>query len=637
MPWSDGLTGVYLTVAASTAWSLRVLAGPGTGKTYALMRRVGRLLEEGIPPQQILVVTFTRTAARDLIRQLAKLGVAGASLVRAGTLHALCLNMLYSTGALQTSGRVPRPLLKFEEQFLLGDLPFRAIRAKKKKLKAFQSAWATLQSHQPGWPRDPEDQVFHVQLLDWLGFHQAMLLGELVPETLKYLQGARGLRSRWSWTHCLVDEYQDLNKAEQVLVDTLAEGSTITVVGDPDQSIYGQLKYAHPEGIIGFESSHPGTETYFMEECRRCPRRIVDLASHLISRNPRLLACSLYARASNAPGQVYTVRWDRPEDEAAGLGKFIKWYLHTRGLSPGQVLVLCPRRQIGYAIRDELQALNVPVHSYFHEEALETDQAKERFAVLSLTANIEDRVALRCWLGLGNNRVTPAGYRRLREHCQSSGDTPFDAIRRMANGNLALPYLAQLPARAQQLLAELAGLGWLDGKNLVDAWIPEGEEVTAELRRLALNVVGDGNPTAEQLLGDLRDIIVRPEPRPEEDDSVAVMSLHKSKGLTASLVVMAGCVDGLIPTIDRSLTLSEQDEALQEQRRLFYVALTRSTDCVVISYPVFFARDVAHHLRVEFRPRGPHAETRRSPFIDDMGSDRPKTLEGEDWLSSLGI
>jgi superfamily I DNA/RNA helicase len=472
--------------------------------------------------------------------------------------------------------------------------------------------------------------------LDWLRFHQAMLIGEVVPETLRYLQAGRGLGSRWRWRHCLVDEYQDLNKAEQVLVDTLAEGATITVIGDPNQSIYRQLKHAHPEGILEFETNHPGTETHFLTECRRCPRRIVDLANNLISRNPRLVTSSLCAHPGVAAGRVHVVEWDRPEDEATGLARFIKWYLCTHGVGPGDVLVLCPRRQIGYAVRDELKALDVPVHSYFHEEALESEQAKERFAALSLAANIEDRVALRSWLGLGNEAVTPAGYRRLRDHCESCGEIPLQAIRRMASGNLTLRYLQQMPQRAQEVLEELAWLGSLDGKDLVDAWVAEGEEETAELRRLSLNVVGGGNPTAEQLLGELREVIIRPEPRPEQDDSVAIMSLHKSKGLTANLVVVAGCVDGLIPTIDRRLTISEQDSALEEQRRLFYVAFTRSTDWVVMSYPLYFPRAVAHRIGVQFRPRGALAETARSPFIGDLGPGCPQILRGQDWLSSLG-
>jgi len=637
MVWSDGLTGTHLQIAASTVSSLRVLAGPGTGKTYDLMRRVARFLEERNLPSQILVVTFTRTAARDLIRQLANLGVPGGSLVRAGTLHALCLSVLHSAGALQATGRVPRPLLKFEEEFLLADLPFRGIRAKRTKVRALGSAWATLQSQQPGWPVDPEDRAFHMASLDWLRFHQAMLMGEVVPETLRYLQGGTGVQSRWRWRHCLVDEYQDLNKAEQVLVDTLAEGATITVIGDPNQSIYGQLKDAHPEGILEFETSHPGTETHFLTECRRCPRRIVDLANNLISRNPRLVTSSLCACPGVAAGRVHVVEWDRPEEEATGLARFIKWYLETQGVSPGQVLALSPRRQIGYALRDELQALGVAAHSYFHEEALESDEAKERFSALSLAANTQERVALRCWLGLGCRAVSPAAYRRLREHCESSGDTCLHAVRRMASGSLTLPYLAQVPQRAQELLAELARLGSLDGKNLVDAWVPDGQDDTAELRRLSLKVVGDGNPTAEQLLGELREVIIRPEPRSEQDASVAIMSLHKSKGLTANLVVVAGCVDGLIPTIDRRLTISEQDGALEEQRRLFYVALTRSTDCVVMSYPLFFPRAVAHHIGVQFTPRGPLAQTARSPFIRDLGPGCPQILRGEDWLSSLGV
>src|SRR5437588_6568537 len=105
MNWNDDLTGSALNIARAEQSPLRVVAGPGTGKTFALMRRVARLLEEGAQPSRILAVTFTRTAANDLVEKLAALGVPGADLVAAKTLHSLSFGLLSRSAVFQALGR----------------------------------------------------------------------------------------------------------------------------------------------------------------------------------------------------------------------------------------------------------------------------------------------------------------------------------------------------------------------------------------------------------------------------------------------------------------------------------------------------------------------------------------------------
>src|SRR4051812_12428042 len=105
MPWSDGLSGPALEIARTTSSPLRVMAGPGTGKSYAMKRRLVRLLEEGVDPQRILVTTFTRTAAADLVRDVKQLGVTGCDAIRAGTLHSFCHGLLAKRHVLEITRR----------------------------------------------------------------------------------------------------------------------------------------------------------------------------------------------------------------------------------------------------------------------------------------------------------------------------------------------------------------------------------------------------------------------------------------------------------------------------------------------------------------------------------------------------
>lgn len=191
MPWNDGLAGAALNIAQIDTKILRVMAGPGTGKTFAMKRRVMRLLEQGANAEHILAVTFTRTAAANLIKELKDLGVPGCENIEARTLHSFCFSLLARRDVFEYLNRTSRPLvtfsdkgiLKFEAAPMLHDLissdgSFGTRRACSKRIRAFEAAWARLQSDKSGWPHNGLDRRFHQALLDWLRFHEAMLIGD---------------------------------------------------------------------------------------------------------------------------------------------------------------------------------------------------------------------------------------------------------------------------------------------------------------------------------------------------------------------------------------------------------------------------------------------------------------------------
>jgi DNA helicase-2/ATP-dependent DNA helicase PcrA len=639
--WDDGLVGPARRIAELNHTPMRVLAGPGTGKTFALMRRVARLLQDGATPNRMLVCTFTRTAARDLEGELARLGVEGVDEVRAGTLHAFCFGLLGRDEVLQATGRVPRPLLRFEERFLLEDLNgdgFGGIRDRDRRLQAFNAAWARLQSDTPGWPQDPVDRAFHQELVGWLRFHQAMLIGELVPEALRYLRENPASPHRGVFEHVLVDEYQDLNRAEQVLLDLLAEAGHLIVIGDEDQSIYS-FKFAHPEGIATFDRSHPGTHDERLDECRRCPRLVVELANTLIGNNPGRAPRVLTPCPGNPDGEVLVLQWRSIEDEAQGVAEIIQRRIQDGDVEPGRVLVLAPRRQLGYAVRDALNALGVYAHSFFHEEALEgkpkqldESGAQQAFTLLTLLANPDDRVALRCWCGFGSTSLRSGAWARLRQHCETSGDSPRAALERLASGDLTIPHTGPLVERFEELQRRLGELAPLRGQALVDALFPAGETWSDPVRSLSARMEGDDfNPP--DLREHLRISITQPE-LPTDVDYVRVMSLHKSKGLTADLVAVVGCIDGLIPTLTGD-TPAEQAASLEEQRRLFYVAITRTRRILILSSVTQLQRNLAYRMGAQVRGRSPaNAATIASRFLDELGPSRPAAILGNTILEA---
>ena len=649
MTWDEGLEGGAREIAGSDARLLRVEAGPGTGKTFALRRRVVRLLEEGADPRRLLAVTFTRNAARNLVEEIRGLGVEGADDIWAGTLHAFCFSVLSRHDVLPILGRVPRPLicfgkagvLQYEAAPLLQDLDQKEVfgdkRARTRTIRAFEAAWARLQSETPGWPTDPHDRQFHDALLAWLRFHEAILIGELVPETLRFLRANPVAPEHIAFDHVMVDEYQDLNRAEQALLDLLAAQSSLVVVGDEDQSIY-RFRFAHPDGIRDFPAGHPGTVDKPLNECRRCCSEIVDLADSLILRNhPGEEKGRLIPHETAGHGEAHIVQWRDMDEEAAGIGNYVLHLRDARGIPPGEILVLSPRRLMGYRLRDAFVTLGIPTHSFYHEEALDDESAQRAFGYLTLLARPDDRAALRYLLGWGSPSWLENQYRRLRQHCETSGEAPWQALERLLTGDLAIRGMRQLKDAFGAVKAELDRLHELTTiQEIIDRLFPL-EDAWSELLRTSAMDMNFEEATIGSLHARLRESVTEPEV-PQDSDMVRIMSLHKSKGLTSSAVIVAGCVEGLIPTIPGDLSAEEKDAYEREQRRLFYVAMTRGRRILVFSSVQRVPLEMAHRVGVSFTQHtAGDAFTISSRFLSELGPATPVAKAGHTWLAELGI
>jgi DNA helicase-2/ATP-dependent DNA helicase PcrA len=631
MQWNKDIEGSALDVARHPGDPIRVLAGPGTGKSFALKRRVTRLLEEGTAPEEILAITFTRMAAKDLTADLISLGVAGCEEVRAGTLHGLCFSMLNREHVLQLTGRYPRTMLKHEIKYLVRDLSrdvFGTILQRETRLRLFEAAWARLQHEMPGWPPTQLDQQFQDATLSWLKFHRAMLVGEMITETLKYLRDNPMAPERSAFHHILVDEYQDLNKAEQALIDLLADNATLTVIGDDDQSIYG-FKYANPEGIIDFPTSHAGTHPLTLLECRRCPVSVVRVANMLISHNTVRVYKVLIECPQNGNGEIHILQWRTLAEEADGIARIIAARIHAEIVKPEEVIVLVPRRLIGYPIRDALATNGLSVQLGFEDETLDPIAAQERYSLLNLLANPNDRVALRVLMGYGSQDGRAESWNRLRAHCEATSEPLWQSLEELAGGELKLPHMGSIVNRFRVLQSEYAELCGVTLDHFIDLWIPLLLPGVVDLRSLALEVI-PSVADINELYREIKTRISQPE-IPDSTGKVRVMSLHKSKGLTAKMVVVAGCVEGLIPSGIRDDD-PEQLRKLEEFRRLFYVAITRTKNTLILSGAVRFARTDALQMGAEFTGRSSTVRTIASRFINELGASAPRSINGQDFI-----
>ena len=641
LSWNSGLTGPHLSIAAYPGTPLRVMAGPGTGKTFALMRRIARLLQNGVPPQTILAVTFTRTAASDLLEQLNALGSAGADNVRSSTLHSISFSILGKNSVFQATNRVARPLLQFETNCLISDLAVShgGRKAATKLLSAFETAWATLQHHQPGWPKQANQQDFHRDLLSWLTEHQAMLIGELVPLALDFIRRNPASPDASAFDHVLVDEYQDLNRADQELIESLARNGTLTIIGDEDQSIYTFLRHARPEGIVDFHKSHANTHDEALSECKRCPRRIIEMANSLILHNHPNVPSTITPSPQNGVGNAYIVQHNTLRDEASSIAEFVEHYLSRNPqVKRGEILILATRRLIGNWIRDELIKLGHPSQSFFTEDCLAKRPAQEGLCILRLGVHPNDPVALRAWLGIDTNSLRSKTYLRLlaaaRKSNMSVRKMLYDAAARSGS---PIPNPGGLMKRFVELDTRLQSIKGLSGIALVDELWPAGDPDCVDIRGFAIALLAK-SPTNSELLNDLIEVITQPELPGANDDIIRVMSLQKSKGLTAKCVVIAGCMEGALPVTNSNYTPAELRLSFEEQRRLFYVALTRTTETLVISSAATGPfKDV---VNMGLSPKGfvrGMSNIHASQFLSELGSSAPSVESGLAWRQGLGF
>lgn len=640
MAWSDGLTGQPREIAASSARRLRVRAGPGTGKTYALMRRIARLLEEGVSPRRILVCTFTRVAAEDLKKALSELDASRVDLVQATTIHSFCFRMLLRKHVLAATGRTARPLLDYETRFLLEDLGsrFGKLNARRKLLQAYEAAWARCQDELPGFPDESRDRAFHAALRYWLRFHKAMLLGELVPEALRYLENNPLAAERRSFDHVVVDEYQDLNVAEQVVIDILAREGNLSIVGDENQSIYS-FKHAHPSGLRDFDRRHEETVDRSLRICRRCPSRVLSMANSLIRKNQVQSEQELRPYSDARVGRVRIVQWPTIKDEATGLAKVIRRSILNGEVNAGNVLVLAPSRVFANPIRDALQCVGVPAESLFREKELDgsrgergNPRAEEALTLLQLTVDPEDRVALRCWCGLATRTSfgsTP--WSKVRGHCEDQGRPLVDVLEDVREERLKWRGSWRVRDRLRKLEQKLGALKGLEGSGLVDAVLPNGDQDLAALRSTAQEILQE---TEEPL--DPADLVKRARQRvgqpelPTEVEYVRMMSLHKSKGLTVGMVVVAGLVEGVLPRINLEDDGKTRRESLEEQRRLLYVAITRTTNVLILSSVVRLRGEDAYKLGIPGIGRGRVRSVQASRLVAELGPETPPAISGEE-------
>lgn len=636
----------------------RSLAGPGTGKTFSLIRRIAYLMEiGGVAPEKILVLTFTRAAAGDFRKELRNLEIFGAANIDSRTLHSYCLRILLRRDVIDSINRYARPMLKHEKKIMLNDInvgeSLGTLKERNKLLIDYESAWAKLQFMEPGFTQDPINIEFMNRIQDWMKFHESMTLGEIVPFTVNFLRNNPEFNDFGGYSHILVDEYQDLNKAEQVIIDRIANNSKLIIVGDENQSIYG-FKNARPDGIRLFKDTHSGCVDINFQECRRCPQKVVHIADDLIKNDPSHELNEetiLVPYPDNADGEVVLVQWKSLDEEITGISEIIKHILknNSESLVNEDILVLSPRRKIARRINQKLLDLNIESQlvSNNYELIFENDLAKDIFAFISYLANMEDYVSLRYLLHKGSNWYH-ATYMKIFNYAKNNRESVHDVLNRIVSGEKIIPRITPNSPIIQRYV-EITQLrekfeefdSIIEFKNQIDDLIGgEAENIRQRISSIGNEFEYDAtNPTPlviqlSKLIKNNISNIVYAEEEEIEGGKVRVITCFSAKGLKGKVVIIGSCVDGLLPSLG-------EDDDLDEQRRLFYVAITRCEftkkgfeGLLIISSFTNISNGEKKNLKIEVDYPG----VQFSRFLEEIApSNLPRVVSGTQLLLNLSI
>src|SRR4051812_14770588 len=617
LPAPDTLDPEQRRAVLCTDGPLLVIAGAGSGKTRVMTERTAHLIESGVAhPSQILSITFTNKAAGEMRERLARrVGADLAAAVTLGTFHALCARILRTHPG--DSGRSARYSIYDEgdQKRVLDRYLTRADKARIDRdqvLAAISRAKSHLVARERFAAATPDelgglvlhDDARQVVAAVWtqveaeLERSDALDFDDLIAFTVALL-GRRadvlaGYRRRWRYLQ--VDEHQDTNPLQDRLLRLLAgERPSLMVVGDDQQAIYG-FRSADVRNILRFDRDYPQARVVQLVRNYRSTPEIVDAANRLIAHNSSGRPKTMVAQAPPGPGPV--VRAHRSEEDEA------RWVAATiarataRGIAPTEVAVLARAKSVLTGIEAALVAAQIPYRVLSGTAFYQRREVKAALARLTLLVNPHDaeafsRVMLDARRGIGE--VTAA---RVDAHAVAANISLIEAcvranhlsrVRRdqkatlIAFGRAMLELRDQLERRSvSSLLADVVRLP--GGLADILAGHDDGGARLARLRDLITAARAyerdAARPSAVDFLAraalasgadDRGDVAER--------ERVTLCTVHGAKGLEWQVVLICGLEEGTFPSQHAAL-----GDALEEERRLAYVAITRAKRTLVLSH-----------------------------------------------------
>jgi len=601
---------------------MMVIAGAGSGKTRVLTYRIAQLMRKGVDPFSILALTFTNKAAKEMKERVGKVvGHNEARNLMMGTFHSIFARILriesdrinyphnFTIYDSQDSKALIKDIIKGlkldDKEYKAASVAKRISGAKNNLLNAddyFNHAEIQAEDRQSGKPfiskifKIYENRCMRAGAMDFddLLYKMNVLLRDF-PDLLNKYQHR--------FKYILVDEYQDTNYAQYLIIKQLAAANeNICVVGDDAQSIYG-FRGASIQNILNFKKDYPDTKTYKLEQNYRSTKVIVNAANSVIAANKDQIKKEVWT--ANSEGEKIKIHKAASDNYE---GRFVADSIYEMrgraGSDYGSFAILYRTNAQSRSFEESLRKINIPYRIYGGQSFYQRKEIKDLIAYFRLTANPRDDEALRRIInyparGIGNTTLdslfAEAGEKDMGVYDLISLGTQPDSIKKAAWIKIQgfTEMMTGFAGELAGLTAHALGLQIAKRTGLIHQLYtdksPEGVARYDNIQELLNGLQSfseqedDENPGAIRTLSDfLLDVALLTDADNDDDDTnkVSLMTIHASKGLEFKHVHIVGLEENLFPS-QRSMD-SRAD--MEEERRLFYVALTRAEQSCVLSY-----------------------------------------------------
>ena len=609
-----GLNKEQKEAVQHTEGPLLIMAGAGSGKTRVLTHRIAYLIKEkSVAPRNILAITFTNKAAREMKSRVSRLVGPEGDYMWVSTFHSMCVRILRrdidrigynsnftildSSDQLSVIKQVLRNLNIDTKQFEPRAMLNRISGAKNELItpEKFSEHVGNFYDRQVAQVYDAYQKMLRKnQSLDFDDLiMETIHLFKRVPEVLEYYQ------RRFQYIH--VDEYQDTNHAQYYLVKQLATRfQNICVVGDSDQSIY-RWRGANIENILTFEKDYPTTRTILLEQNYRSTKSILDAANHVIEHNTGRKPKKLWTDNPNG-NKINYYQGATEQEEALFITDKIQELIREEGYTPGDMAILYRTNAQSRAIEDTLMKSGVSYQMVGGTKFYDRKEIKDLIAYLRLIMNPNDDLSFERVVNEPKRGIGKTSVERLRAYAAANDISFYQAVKevdftgvskRAANALADFGELVKTLSQQQEFLtatdmveAVLKRSGYeesLENERTIEAQsrlenLEEFMTVTKDFEEK-----NEDDKTLIAFLTDLAlvaDIDQVDEEDPDQEEKITLMTLHAAKGLEFPVIFLIGMEENVFP---HSRSMFEEEE-MEEERRLAYVGITRAEKQLYVTH-----------------------------------------------------
>jgi DNA helicase II / ATP-dependent DNA helicase PcrA len=586
-----------------------VLAGPGSGKTRVLTHRIAYLIANlGVHPYNLLAVTFTNKAAREMEQRVQNLLAGNTRGLTLGTFHAVCARILRREAEhLPVDGNFV--IFDADDQLSLVKRAIKDLNLDEKQYRPYgvHAAISNAKNELKRADDYPSQQYRDEVVKRVYQRYQSLLLtsnavdfDDLLLYTAYLLEEVPEVRERYArrYEHVLVDEFQDTNMAQYLLLKHLASfHGNLFVVGDTDQSIY-RWRGADYRNVLRFEKDYPSAQVILLEQNYRSTQNILDVAMAVIDRNPQRTPKRLFTRRGEGQKIIIHEAYSDSEEAQFVVDK-IATAVATQQAEPGDFAIMYRTNAQSRVLEEAFLHANLPYKIVGAQRFYGRREVKDLIAYLRLAQNPHDEVSLLRVINVPTRGIGIKTIETLRTRAQQHLISPGQLVMALGEGSGA-PYVDEFSGRAALALSVFGRLlsNWHSMANVaspltlldrivddsgyrdyIDDGTDEGRdrwENVLELRRLAAE---RQDRSLDIFLEEIA--LVSDQDTLEATSNVpTLLTLHAAKGLEFPVVFIVGVNDGTLPHA-RSF---EDHEEMMEERRLFYVGITRSMNQLYILY-----------------------------------------------------